>query len=125
MNPFSRDELGAMQTAQEDAMQDVCELLIRTERAVDEYGMPTVQWVVGQTVACGLSTKSSGENRNAEAPEYDAQLRLPISTDISNIDRVHITERFHQMLNVPLEFALTGRTIRGPSGLLVNLKVIV
>lgn len=125
MSRFSLAELAAMQTAQEEAMQDYCELLIRTERAVDEYGMPVEQWITGAALYCGLENTRSAEWRNAEPPDFDARLRLPIDTDITNVDRVRITERFGVMLDEPLLFALTGKTRRGPSGLVVELKVVV
>lgn len=125
MSKFSLAELSAMQSTQEDAMQDYCELLVRTERAVDEYGMPVEQWVVGSALFCGLENTRSAEWRNGEPPDFDARLRLPIDTDISNVDRVRITERFGVLLEEPLLFALTGKTKRGPSGLVVELKVVI
>ena len=125
MSKFSLAELAAMQETQDEAMQDYCELLIRTERAVDEYGMPVEQWVTGAALDCGLENTRSSEWRNGEPPDFDARLRLPIDTDVSNVDRVRITERFGVMLETPILFALTGKTKRGPSGLVVDLKVVV
>jgi head-tail adaptor len=125
MRTFTTGELDRMQEAQEAAMMDICDLLIRGEAGQDEYGQPVETWTVGSTFVCGLNNKASSEYRNAEAPVYDARLRLPIETDISNVDRVRITHRFGILLETPLEFQLTGETRRGPSGLLVDLRSVI
>jgi len=122
MRAFTSTELSRMQTAQEEGMMDTCELLIRTERASDEYGMPVVQWVTQGPIACGLDDTASPEMLNAEAHAFDAQLRLPIDTVIEAVDRVRITHRFGAMLAEPVEYELLGDALRGPSGLVVKLR---
>jgi head-tail adaptor len=125
MNSFSLAELAAMQDTQEEAMQDTCELLIRGSKGQDEYGQPVEEWIFGAETECGLEMVRSSEYRNAEAAVFDARLRLPIDTDVSNIDRVYITHRFGVMLERPLAFDLVGNTRRGPSGLVVDLREAV
>jgi hypothetical protein len=78
--------------------------------------------VVNATTECGLDDTASEEMINAEAHVFDAQLRLPIDTEISNVDRVNITHRFGVMLETPIEYELLGEAMRGPSGLVVNLR---
>lgn len=126
MTSFSAAELACMQTTQEAAMMDTCDLLVRdeTDRA-DEYGMPVANWVIQATVACGLDMRPSQEARNAEAKLFDARLRLPIETDFSQVDRVRITHRFGVMLEAPLEYEIIGQAQRGPSGLRVELRGVV
>lgn len=125
MRAFTTRELERMQTAQEDGMMDECELLIRTERSQDEYGMPVVQWVSGAVCACGLENRRSDETLNAEADLFDAQLRLPLDTDLSRVDRLRVTRRFGVLLDQAEEYDLVGETQRGPSGLLVNARRVV
>lgn len=125
MRAFTTRELERMQTAQEDGMMDECELLIRTERSQDEYGMPVVQWVSGSVCACGLENRRSDETLNAEADLFDAQLRLPLDTDLSRVDRLRVTRRFGVLLDQAEEYELVGETQRGPSGLLVNARRVV
>jgi hypothetical protein len=60
---------------------------------------------------------------NAEMHAFDAQLRLPINTVISGVDRVRITHRFGVMLlNIGVEYELIGEPMRGPSGLVLKLR---
>jgi head-tail adaptor len=125
MRTFTMNELSRMQNAQETGMMDTCELICRGETGQDEYGQPVENWVAGATLACGLDNRASSEYRNAEAAVFDARLRLPIETDVSNVDRVRITHRFGILLETPLEFQLTGKTRRGPSGLLVDLRSVI
>jgi hypothetical protein len=126
MNKFSTAELTAMQEAQEAAMMDSGDLLMRfgTDR-VDEYGMPVVEWTEEAVIDCGLDLRASEEMLNAEAHYYDARLRLPIDTDVDNVDRVRITKRFGVMLAEELTFEVIGEARRGPSGLVLDLKSLV
>jgi hypothetical protein len=125
MRVFTTTELSRMQATQEGAMMDRCELLVRlvTDRN-DEYGMPLAMWVAVDTV-CGLENVRSEEMLNAEAHFFDAKLRLPIDTVISNVDRVLVTQRFGVLLNAAVEYELIGSAVRGPSGLVCDLRQVV
>jgi head-tail adaptor len=125
MSVFSAAELEGMQATQEAAMMDQCELLIRSESAADDYGMPVVRWLVSGTPMCGLDTKASKEFLQAEAPYYDARVRLAIDTDISGVDRIRITHRFGVELGTPIEYEVQGEAIRGPSGLVVMVRAVI
>lgn len=125
MTVLSEAELAGMQATQVAAMMDQCELLIRTEVAADDYGMPVVRWLVSGTPMCGLDTKASREFRQAEAPYYDARVRLAIDTDISGVDRVRVTHRFGVALDEAVEYEVVGEAMQGPSGLVVMLRSVV
>jgi hypothetical protein len=119
---FDLNRLEAFRSAQEGHMQDRADLLIRAVTGTDEYGMPTAGFVVNGWSACGLDTRASREMINAEAHIYDARLRLPHDSVITNVDRVRITQRFGVLLDAPIEYDVIGSPIVGPSGMLLNLR---
>lgn len=125
MRAFTTTEMERMQEAQETGMMDTCELLIRTERAQDEYGMPVEQWVIGSVCACGLENRAADETLNGEADLFDARIRLPLDTDLSRVDRLRLTRRFGMLLEQAEDYELVGETQRGPSGLLANVRRVV
>ena len=122
---LTSNDLANMQAAQEIVMLDTCDLLIKfeTDRA-DAYGAPVFEWITETTINCGLDLRASREMLNAEMHVYDARLRLPIDTEISRIDRVHITHRHGVLLADPIDFDLIGEPRRGPSGLLIDLRSV-
>jgi hypothetical protein len=126
MTSFTAAELACMQTTQESAMLDQCDLLqsFMTDRK-DAYGQPVEQMVVKATLACGLDMRPSRETLNAEARLYDARLRLPIDTDVTGVDHVLVTHRFGVMLDTPLEYEVLGEPQRGPSGLRLELRGVI
>jgi hypothetical protein len=126
MTVFTAAELACMQAAAETVMMDTCDLLARDETdRKDEYGYPVAEWVEEYSLlACGLDLRASRELLNAETPLYDARLRVPIDTDVSQVDRVRITHRFGEMLSEALLFELIGLPRRGPSGLLLELRYV-
>jgi len=126
MRPPTTYQLSRMQDANEAAMWDTCRLVVRVTGAVDAYGHPAEMWAEGATdVACGLDLRSSYEVlRGTQVPRYDARLRLPIDTEITNVDRVKVTHRHGVALATPLVFEFIGQPRRGPQGLLVELKTL-
>jgi len=119
---FTTDDLADMRTAQEAVMMDTCELLCKAETGTDEYGMPKTGFTVSATSICGLNTTASREMLNAEAHFYDAKLRLPHDTVITNVDQVCITHRYGQLLQTPITYEILGSPIVGPSGMVLNLR---
>lgn len=127
MRAFSSEELSRMQSTQEDAMQDTCVLLTRSEASTDEYNLPVVEWTESDPISCGLGFESPDREEGmdlAEVAMAEPKLRLPIDTDITNVDRVRMTYRFGVALDTALTFELVGNPTRGPSGLVVQLKAV-
>lgn len=114
----------AMRKTQEAHMFDICELLKKSTSGVDQYGMPYSSFIVNGISACGLNTTASKEITNGEIPVYDARLRLPRDTNISNIDRIRITHRFGKLLDTPIEYEILGSPMNGPTGMVLNLRSI-
>ena len=127
MRAFSSDELARMQATQESAMQDECQILSYAEAGKDKYGYPNAEWPAGLVSQCGFDPTASKEVMDkTEVAITDARLRLPLSLygSIDNRDRVRITERFGKVLAEQTVYEIIGEPERGPSGLVLNLKLV-
>lgn len=125
MRAFDYGELDRMRATQDSAMMDTCLLGERVELSRDVYGMPVVGWSWGDPVICGLNPVKHVEIMDGtEVVLTDAVLRLPIDTVITHVDRVQITRRYGETLITPWVFACIGMPRRGPSGLLLNLRLV-
>ncbi len=131
MDIFDSDELSLMQSAQEAAMMDTCVLLKYVDGATDEYGMPRPVWVEGPILACGYDGRRHveqgvpGGTDETQVELTDGRIRLPIDTDIRNLDKVRVTHRFGVLQEAALEYELVGAPRRGPSGLMVDVRLAV
>lgn len=127
MRAFSSGELSRLQATQETAMQDECQILDRTAPTTDDYGLPEETFTPGSALACGfrpvVKEESMGESQVAM---IDAELRLPLSAegDIASVDRIKITKRFRVTINPQPVYEVVGLPERGPSGLVLNLKLV-
>lgn len=130
MLPFTLGELDQMQATQQAAMMDTCVLLRRSNGASNEYGYPEALWTESAPLSCGLDVgarliASGGEAMGqTQAPMSDARLRLPIDTDITQIDRVKVTHRFGVVLASPNLYSVIGVRKQGPSGLVLDLRLV-
>jgi hypothetical protein len=80
--------------------------------------------VDGPTISCGVDHKTATESLNGEVVGTEVILRLPIETQICQVDRVRITHR-HGLLVAEDDYELLGQPMRGPSGLVVRVKKVV
>jgi hypothetical protein len=125
MTAFDFGELDGMRDTQESAMMDTCVLGLRVETATDDYGMPVVGWSWGDPLICGLNPIKHVEVMDGtEVVLTDAVLRLPVDTVITHVDRVQVTRRYGETLITPWVFACIGMPRLGPSGLLLNLRLV-
>jgi hypothetical protein len=127
VRPFSTNELASMQATQEGAMLDTGRLLRRASTGTDEYGYDRTDYDIVLTSCCGLKTLTSKEVMDGtQVVAVDAQLRLPLALDgeLSGLDRWQITHRFGVELATPLTFEFIGGPMRGPSGLVLNLRSV-
>jgi len=105
-------------------MQDTCNILVYGSMT-DAYGNPKAVYTAGGDVVCGLELVSPDETQDTgDVPLIDAKLRLPIDTDIDERDRIRITHRYDVDLDTLLVFEIDGPVKRGPSGLVVALRVV-
>jgi hypothetical protein len=120
-----------MTSAQTAAMPDECELLQRTAGPPDAYGVPTISYGVVATTVCGLehsqikqsaSGEAGGETRlDTQVSTELHQLRLPLGTAVTNVDRIRLTKRFGVAI-APVLYEVIGNPQRGPSGLLARIQ---
>lgn len=131
MRHFTTTELERMQETQESSMMDQCIIRVsfETDRR-DEYGMPVYE-LVDVTSICGLNPAPrpeanvpTGGGGASQVPISEGLLRLPINTKLSNVDRVTITHRFNVLLEEPVEYEFLEIPRRGPSGLVVKVKLV-
>jgi len=122
-------ELSRMRTTQDSAMQDVCRIGVYQENR-DTYGNPDTSspedlWHYGEEQACGLEHVRNRETQSSgDVPVIDARLRLPIDVDVGDKDRVRIEQRYGEALTVAQVFEIEGPVRRGPSGLVLGLRLV-
>jgi hypothetical protein len=121
---FTATELARMRGTQDDAMQDTCRIGAYT--AVDDaYNLPSVTYVYGDEVICGLDLlRPNEQHASGEVPVIDAVLRLPIGTEIDERDRIRIEQRYNEALDVAQVFEIEGPVDRGPSGIRLDLRLV-
>ena len=131
MSHLSAATLASLRKSYDWLMSDTCTLILRGESTADDYGLPTVVWTEGAGIACGLDLGGgSGAKHSRQVqpgtfvPVYDARLRLPIGTDVLNLDRVRVTHRHGEALATGLLFSVIGEPMRGPLGLVLLLKTV-
>ena len=124
---FTPADLLNMRDAQTNYMQDVCVIFARSAGTANEYNEQDAPIYTTRSVSvCGLDMKSGSERYNVgnTAINYDAILRLPLSTKIDETDRIEITARYAEYPDA-LMFEITSPVQRGPSGIRVLLRKVV
>lgn len=127
MRAFTVDELSRMQSTQESAMMDTCQIKRRMESGTDDYGYPIEAYEVIYTGDCGFDASSNKEVMDGtQVAVVDAVMRLPLDTldDFDNLDRIKVTYRFNVEDEEPQTFEIMGIPERGPSGLVLNLRLV-
>lgn len=119
---FSAAELARMQGTQTSAMQDTCLIYAYSVIGTDVYGLPIKDHVPGDPVPCGYDPVAKEVQLPGAVGMIDAKLRLPIGTVVTEHDRIAITHRYGVGVQ-PLMHTVFGPPERGPSGLVVNLKL--
>jgi len=129
VNHLTATELSRMRTTQDSAMQDVCRIGVYQE-STDTYGNPDTSspedlWKYGEEQICGLEHVRPRETQGSgDVPVIDARLRLPIGTEIGDKDRIRIAQRYDEALDTAQVFEIEGPVQRGPSGLVLGLRLV-
>ena len=124
MRHFTATELSRLRSTQDGAMQDVCR--VGSYQSTDDaYNLPDVEYVYSTETACGLEMVSPEEEQaSGEVSVIDAHLRLPIDTVVTEHDRIRVEQRYNEALTNPLVFEVEGPVKRGPSGLVLELRLV-
>lgn len=123
---FLSGDLTNMRATAVEHMMDICKLQAVVETA-DTFGELVQTWPAdGAELTCGLDMRPGSERHGVDNVilEYDATLRLPITSTPDVKDKIKITKRFDEALVVPLVYEIVGTIQRGPSGIRLLLKRI-
>jgi len=125
MRDFTETELERMQSTQESAMQDTC-VVMAYEETRDTYNNPSPDYVDrAESTACGLEYRTPNEVQDSgRVPVIEPWLRLPIDTVLDPRDRIRVTDRYGVELADAPVFEVVGPVKRGPSGLVVRLRLV-
>ena len=127
MNTLSATEYSRMRSTCVATFFDSCKLGTATAAAFgSDPGASTYSYA--NDIDCGF--QSDPKMRGAESADgtqaalIDAVLRLPVDTDITNIDRVQMTARHGTALDPVEYYTIDGKPALGPSALVLKLKLI-
>ena len=123
-----------MQATQIIHMQDEGVIYTYAPTAVDDFNLPVAAYTAGRcATVCGFKSTADEAQGSGEVGLIDAKLRLPISTVIGEHDLFLLTKRYGVKLISTSKvnggtvtgqlYKVFGPAERGPSGLVVNLKL--
>lgn len=117
MTAFTAAELTGMRATQVAHMMDTCVPQVYS-RSFNAVGEPTVTFTDGSAVACGLDMRPGSERHSQgnTLTEYDATIRLAVTSTLNPKDRVKVTHRFGEALGTALVFDVVAPLQLGPSG---------
>lgn len=133
---FSQAQLAMLQAVQTQHMQDEGWVYTYTPTAVNAYNLPVAAYVkAGSATSCGFKPTANEVQRSGEVGTIDAELRLPIDTAIAEHDLFLLTKRYGVALADTSKvngstvtgqlYSVFGPPERGPSGLVVKLKLMM
>ena len=112
-----------MRAVNEMTMHDTCvrQVYSATSNSMNE---DVVTYTDQAAIACGLDMRPGSERHSQSytSLEFDATIRLPVTTTIDPRDRLKITKRYGETLATALVFEIVGPVQRGPSGIRLALK---
>ena len=123
---FSTGDLTNMRAAQEEHMMDTCVIQAYVQTK-DSHNTLVETWPAdGAALSCGLDMRPGSERHGTDKTvvNYDATIRIPITTTPDPRDRLKVTKRHGEALSVPLVYNIIGPVQRGPSGNRLLLKRI-
>jgi head-tail adaptor len=124
---LSASELSQLQSDNEDHMNDLCDIMGRTD-SVDGYGQPIASWSAEYSdVPCSFEFspfkfRSRETGPGAETSEILVRARLPLSyyDDVTQEKRLHLTRR--GAVTVSEDYEVQGFPEMQFFGITVNLK---
>lgn len=120
---LSADALSRMRTAQAEHMMDTCVIQTCTQTA-NTFGELVETFADGSAQVCGLDMRPGSERHSQQntALQYDATVRLVITTTLTAKDRIKITKRYGETLTTAIIYDIVGPIQRGPSAIRLMLK---
>lgn len=107
-------------------MMDTCRVLSYSS-SPDLWGQPQPTYTPGPAIPCGYEPVGGVGQKEIRLDEktlatITATLRLPITTAITQRDRIEITHRHGEALSPTVTLEVIGSIRRGPSGLLIDVN---
>ena len=124
---LNSQDLAAMRETQSAAMHDTGRVLAYTAGVRDEFGAYSAVTYTAQTaISCGIEMKPGSERYGAEriTVNYDAILRMPLDTAITERDRFEVLTRYGETVDA-LVYEVAAPVQRGPSASRVLLRKVV
>lgn len=128
VRPVGQAQHARMQYTQEQSLPDACLHLVYDATQRNAYGEVEAVWIPGEVFPCGLETLDTRKAREDQgltsAVLTEARLRLPLTADgvVLPADRVRILSRSGELLVREIEFGIDGEPLRGPTGIVAQLK---
>lgn len=123
---FTAADLTNMRSAHTDRLQDECYVQALTETP-NTFGEVVNSWAdSGAAIACGLDMRPGSETRgiNKTVVQYDAVLRLPVTSTVTETQRIRVTKRYAETLGTAIVFDILSPIQRGPSGFRILLNKV-
>ena len=124
---FTSEELEGMRDEQTGHMLDMCVILTYAEGTLNEFNeadAPT--FTESAPVECGLDMRPSSRRFGEEMTviQYDATLRLPLHTPVTEKDHIRVVSRFAEFHDT-LDYEIVSPIQRGPSGIRIYVRKVV
>lgn len=120
---LTANDRAMMQAIQADLHHDTGRVLKYTAPGVGNWGPIGQPSYPAQTaISCGFKPGRVREVMdNGQVVMAQPELRLPLDTDVTALDRFEVTHRYGEALTTSEVYAITGIR-RGPSGLVLDLE---
>ena len=119
---LSSQDLARMRDVQADLYHDTCQVCVYTESGTSSWGYGQPHYVAQPAISCGFKPASVREVMDSgQVAMTVAQLRLPVDTEVTALDRIRLTHRYGAALDDAEVYAIKGIK-RGPSGLVLELE---
>lgn len=119
-------QLSHFRERQLSSLMDTCHKLTYS-RSTNDYNESIDTYTEDNTDRpCGLDQGAGNETRRTQDTllEYDAVIRLPLSENWNEKDRIKVTKRFGETLSTPIIYDIVSPIQRGPSGIRMLLRKI-
>jgi hypothetical protein len=119
---LSSQDRTMMRAVQADLYHDTCQVCTYTDSDGDSWGYGQPTYTAQAAISCGFKPASVREVMDSgQVAMTVAQLRLPVDTEVTALDRIRLTHRHGAELDDAEVYAIKGIK-RGPSGLVLELE---
>ena len=124
---LSPSDLLFIRATQTEHMPDMGRVLVYTAGVVNEYNeQDTPTYPPSIPIICGVDAGAGSERKGVDMTviTYDAVIRVPLHTPISENDRFELIGRFSELID-PITYEIVSPPRRGASAIRLLLRKIV